>query len=88
MIISHYMQKRPLTKPIPLYDKRPREILETRDIPKHNKGSSQQAQHQPKRRVTQSNPAKIRNKTRLSTPNLFNKVAELLAGAVRKQKNR
>ena len=46
-----------------------REIRDTRDMPKHNKGILQQAdsQHLIKWRETQSNSTKIRDKTSRST---------------------
>ena len=65
------------------------ETRDTRNMSKHNKSNIQQvdSQHQIEWRETQSNSTKIRNKTRLSTLSiLFNIVPEVLARAIRQQK--
>ena len=52
------------TKFSSLPDKGLREVRDTRNIPKHNKGNIQQAnnsQHQTKWRETQNDPTEIRN---------------------------
>lgn len=55
------MPERPLKNLIALHDKSPGEIRDTKDLHKHNKGSSKQTQHQHqiKKREVQTIPIKI-----------------------------
>ena len=80
---------KPLTKSKPIHDKDLVENRDNRNISKHDKSNIYQtnSQHQTKWRETQSDSPKIRNKTRLSfSPYVFNIVLEVLARAIRQQK--
>ena len=82
------MQKKPLTK-YNTHVKSIGEIRNSRCIPKYNKSNIQQtnSQYQTKQGETQSNPIKIRDKTKLPlSPYLFKVVLEVLSRAIRQQK--
>ena len=68
------------------YDKNPTESRHRGNLPQHNKGHIQQthSKHHSQLRKTESISCKIRNKTRIEL--LFNIVLEVLATAVREEK--
>ena len=83
------MQKKLSTKFNTIYDKNPPESRHRGNFPQHNKGHIWQthSQHHPHWWKTETIVTNIRNKTRLPTlTTLFNMVLEVLATAVRDEK--
>jgi hypothetical protein len=89
MIISLDTEKAFNKNLTPLHDKSLKEITDTRDIPKHNKDSLQQAcsQHQIREKL-KAIPLKSGIKQGCPLSYLFNTILEVLARAIRQLKNK